>query len=511
MKLGIHLSDYNIHSAKIFRVTLFAFCAILFSILLAETFVGLRSTSLEILIPLNVLSVGLILLYRLYPDLTWLRMILVILVYGVVETHFLYNPRTFHVICYWLPIVPIAALIVAGIRASQLWMVIILVTHLFNGIYVRQTQGGTYQVIVEDVPFFIAGSIFTISILSACFLLYNMLAQAYSDMKSKNQELDLLKYQMSTKNDLLQRYQRQLVHLSKNELFQAQERNFFFRAICQSAANSLPVSRVSIWFLKDHNNKLTRQYLVDADKVSYECVVLERSDFPHYFNALESKPFIMAPHAREHPDTIEFTDPYLKPLEIYSMLDCPIIVDQKTIGVICCENQKSVKDFNSEDALFVQSLADFVSISYKNERIKNLLEQVNTQNQELTERNVEIKFVNEELASVNDTLKAVNNNLEDTVKKRTQELEAQNKQLTEYAFINSHLLRAPLSRILGLSQLISKEVTSVKEQELVDALTRSTNEMDSIIRKISELLYEGNTLTRKDIQEIVNRNFGKKD
>ena len=511
MKLGIHLSDYNIHSAKIFRVTLFAFCAILFSILLAETFVGLRSTSLEILIPLNVLSVGLILLYRLYPDLTWLRMILVILVYGVVETHFLYNPRTFHVISYWLPIIPITALIVAGIRTSQLWMVIILVTHLFNGIYVRQTQSGTYQVIVEDVPFFIAGSIFTISILSACFLLYNMLAQAYSDMKSKNQELDSLKQQMSTKNELLQRYQRQLVHLSKNELLQTQERNYFFRAICQSAASSLPISRVSIWFLKDSNNQLARQYLVDADVESDEYVVLDRANFPNYFSALEWKPFIMASQAREHPDTKEFTDSYLKPLEIYSMLDCPIIVDQKTIGVICCENQGRVKEFNGEDALFVQSLADFISISYKNERIKNLLDQVNTQNQELSERNVEIKVVNEELASVNDTLKAVNNNLEDTVKKRTQELEAQNKQLTEYAFINSHLLRAPLSRILGLSQLISKEVTSVREQELVDALTRSTNEMDSIIRKISELLYEGNTLTREDIQEIVNRNFGKKD
>lgn len=511
MKLGIHLSDYNIHSAKIFRVTLFAFCAILFSILLAETFVGLRSTSLEILIPLNVLSVGLILLYRLYPDLTWLRMILVILVYVVVETHFLYNPRTFHVICYWLPIVPIAALIVAGIRASQLWMVIILVTHLFNGIYVRQTQGDAYQIVVEFLPFFVAGSIFTISILSACFLLYNMLVQAYSDMKSKNQELDSLKQQMSTKNELLKRYQRQLVHLSKYELLQTQERNYFFRAICQSAASSLPISRVSIWFLEGSNNRLVRQYLVDADELSAEYMVLDRVNFPNYFSALELKPFIMASQAREHPDTKEFTDSYLKPLEIYSMLDCPIIVDQKTIGVICCENQGRVKEFNGEDILFVQSLADFVSISYKNERIKNLLEQVNTQNQELLERNVEIKFVNEELASVNDTLKAVNNNLEDTVKKRTEELETQNKQLTEYAFINSHLLRAPLSRILGLSQLISKEVTSVKEQELVDALTRSTNEMDSIIRKISELLYEGNTLTREDIQEIVNRNFGKKD
>jgi len=34
--------------------------------------------------------------------------------------------------------------------------------------------------------------------------------------------------------------------------------------------------------------------------------------------------------------------------------------------------------------------------------------------------------------------------------------------------------------------------------------------MDSIIRKIRELLYDGNNLTREDIQNILNRNVGKK-
>ena len=38
----------------------------------------------------------------------------------------------------------------------------------------------------------------------------------------------------------------------------------------------------------------------------------------------------------------------------------------------------------------------------------------------------------------------VNLTFEDRVKKRTEELTNQNRQLTEYAFINSHLLRGPL-------------------------------------------------------------------
>ena len=55
-------------------------------------------------------------------------------------------------------------------------------------------------------------------------------------------------------------------------------------------------------------------------------VKLARADFPVYFQALESKPIIVANNAREHEDTCEFTDVYLKPLNIYSMMDCPIVM-----------------------------------------------------------------------------------------------------------------------------------------------------------------------------------------
>ena len=97
--------------------------------------------------------------------------------------------------------------------------------------------------------------------------------------------------------------------------------------------------------------------------------------------------------------------------------------------------------------------------------------------------------------------------LEQKVSERTRVLEERNAQLTEYAFINSHLLRAPLSQILGLSNLLTHEDLNVKHKEIVDALAKSTTELDQIIRKISDLLYDGKDFSREEIENLISRKF----
>jgi signal transduction histidine kinase len=176
-------------------------------------------------------------------------------------------------------------------------------------------------------------------------------------------------------------------------------------------------------------------------------------------------------------------------------------MDGKPIGVICCENQYTPVQWGTEEVLFIQSMAENISICYKNLEINYLIEQVRVRNIELVEKTNEIETMNEELLAVNETL-------EETVKKRTSELETQNRQLTEYAFINSHVLRAPLARILGLSYLITTEA-SIKDRQLLEALIASSKELDLIILKISDLLYDGNNLSRQDIQVIIDRNIYK--
>jgi GAF domain-containing protein len=313
-----------------------------------------------------------------------------------------------------------------------------------------------------------------------------------------------LKQEETSKNQTLVEYQHSLLEMGKDETLYGSDLPYLFRRICLTAARDLKTNRVSIWILEENNTRLSRKHLFESFG-NDDQVQLERSEFPLYFQALETKPIIVAADARAHEDTREFAEGYLKPLSIFSMLDCPIVMDGKAVGVICCEHQQAVKNWSTEDILFVQSLSVHISICYKNLLIRDLLEQVRERNYELVDKSNEIETMNEELNSLNEELTTINERLEEKVKERTSVLETQNHQLTEYAFINSHILRAPLARILGLSSLIARESISIKDEQLIKALIYSSNELDVIIRKISDVLYDGNNLSREDIQAIINR------
>jgi hypothetical protein len=361
-----------------------------------------------------------------------------------------------------------------------------------------------YFILIKKDTFFIqnAGIYLVISIgfLFVLQFLVGMLDNFIVGLEESNILANELKQAETNKKMALHRYQNALLSLAKDASLFKGDVSSLFQKICLLVSSELPTSRVSIWTLEDNNQKLVRNYLFESAKENKEHMVLERTDFPAYFQALEDSDFILALDAAEHPATKEFKEIYLKPLSIVSMLDCPIVMNGKPIGVICCENQVTMTAWGTEEVIFIQSMAENISICYKNLEINYLMEQVRERNIELVEKTNEIETMNEELISMNESL-------EETVQKRTSELETQNKQLTEYAFINSHILRAPLARILGLSYLFSSEVTADKDKQLLEALIVSSKELDLIIRKISDLLYDGNNMSREDIQAIIDRNL----
>ena len=66
-------------------------------------------------------------------------------------------------------------------------------------------------------------------------------------------------------------------------------------------------------------------------------------------------------------------------------------------------------------------------------------------------------------------------------------IEKQNKKLLEIAWTQSHVVRAPLSRIMGLTELMKDSTDSEEEkEELLALLQTSANELDDIIKNISE-------------------------
>jgi PAS domain S-box-containing protein len=65
-------------------------------------------------------------------------------------------------------------------------------------------------------------------------------------------------------------------------------------------------------------------------------------------------------------------------------------------------------------------------------------------------------------------------------------IEEQNKKLKEIAWIQSHVVRAPLARIMGLANMLIEQVPveEISNEELVESISESADELDKIIRDI---------------------------
>lgn len=132
------------------------------------------------------------------------------------------------------------------------------------------------------------------------------------------------------------------------------------------------------------------------------------------------------------------------------------------------------------------------------ERTREIL----AQNEEITAQNEEIGMHNEKLLEAkiiiekqNKFIQQKNEELALEVLRQTQDLKQANRELTEhndrleqFAFIISHNLRAPMSRILGLSSILdfTKEVNEVSD--IARLMTKSTQDLDHIIKDLTEIL-----------------------
>ncbi len=146
-----------------------------------------------------------------------------------------------------------------------------------------------------------------------------------------------------------------------------------FHAITEACALLLDVARVSIWALVDCGSEPTilepdtrivckDLYLSDEQRhVSF--MPIHGRDFPAYLRAIHERRTITAPDAQNDPRTAEFTDFYLRPLGITSMMDVPIWHRGEVYGVLCFEHIGPVREWQAEEEAFAINITDIAAAS----------------------------------------------------------------------------------------------------------------------------------------------------
>ena len=168
--------------------------------------------------------------------------------------------------------------------------------------------------------------------------------------------------------DKLVRLHKSLMTLSRGAGFIEYPRISKLKRITRACAEQLDASRVSVWKLSEDNQEIVCEvlYILETDDY-FKGAELKRVDFPEYFNAMSEDRIINADNAITDPRTSEFTEPYLIPNGIASMLDAPIYAAGKLHGVVCLEQVGDARVWDLAELSYVASLADSISMINEHE------------------------------------------------------------------------------------------------------------------------------------------------
>lgn len=173
-----------------------------------------------------------------------------------------------------------------------------------------------------------------------------------TDRKQTERNLD------NRTNRLLHK-QKVLFELSKED-FPDQETAF--NLIIKADAEQLKVERVSVWLYNKERTGLICKALYQQGEIGNEQLIMIADDYPRYFLALEEYGYISANDARNDPSTNEFNEIYLKPLGITSMMDVPILLQGKMVGIVCHEHIGPARKWTVEDEDFANSISDLCAL-----------------------------------------------------------------------------------------------------------------------------------------------------
>ena len=167
-----------------------------------------------------------------------------------------------------------------------------------------------------------------------------------------------------------------LVNQSHNTLFYEGKVEEGAKALTKEVITTMEVDRCSIWlYNSDKTSIICQQLYIKSEDNWYQNIELFRKDFTPYFDHLLIDPIITANDAEEHPATKCFTETYLKPLGIKSMLDVPIIHRGEVIGVICIESLIG-REWNKSEVDFAQMLSSLYTFAYSVAESNKLSEQM---------------------------------------------------------------------------------------------------------------------------------------
>lgn len=125
----------------------------------------------------------------------------------------------------------------------------------------------------------------------------------------------------------------------------------------------LKIERTNVWLFDEEKKAIISigEYDTRTKQFSKNSVIYQ-NDCPNYFKAITRNKIITIKNVLEHPYTNEFNNSYSIPNEVISLMDIPLRISGKMIGVFCFEKTGKIERvFSQEEQTFAMSLAILVA------------------------------------------------------------------------------------------------------------------------------------------------------
>lgn len=288
---------------------------------------------------------------------------------------------------------------------------------------------------------------------------------------------------LKQRTERILRHQRTLVKLSR---YTNKDLETTIRRTTEEGAKTLSVERVGVWLLSADHDELVCEDLFRQSRNSHESGMrIKAIDHPNYFQAIETNRIVAVDSAQTDHRARELRKEYLEPQGIVSLLDVPIRLHGKTLGVLSHEHVSSPREWSLEEQDFAASIADMISLQIEaNERQK-------------AER----------------ALARANKHLADIVR----ELRRSNKELQDFAYVAAHDLKAPLRGIGTLTDWITSDYGDKLDEQgraqlglLKGRVGRMSELIDSILH-YSEIGRTAKRVEQVDLNVLVPEVIGQLD
>jgi len=150
-------------------------------------------------------------------------------------------------------------------------------------------------------------------------------------------------------------------HLTKGNL------EGFFNKVTEAVAETIKVSRASIWLFQENESQLMCANLYELPMMRHSPgQILHANNYPEFFKKLRTNLVVAVNDILSDILTPEFKNNYLLPLGIKSLLNATFRVSGKVLGILCLSHTGETRIWHEDEVFFANQVADQIAIAIMN-------------------------------------------------------------------------------------------------------------------------------------------------